>query len=131
MKPENPLADGTKLQLPVYLAAVPGVPEVVPMYWFISSAAGFDNKKFEISPENLRRYEQTLGAILDGVRRGAFPAVPSEWNDFYGVWENCRYCDFARLCSRRRDDAFEDKRGHDGVQPWLQVALTARGEAAP
>jgi len=130
VKPENPLADGTKLQLPVYLAAVPGA-EAVPMYWFISSAGGFQRMEFLTTDENMQRYEETLSSILDGLKRGTFPAVPGEWNDFYGVWDNCNYCDFKRLCSRRRDEEFEDKRGDPSLQPWLTVGVTARGEVTP
>jgi hypothetical protein len=130
MKPDNPLADGTKLQLPVYLSAVPGADDVIPMYWFISSAAGFTDKQFETTPENLQRYEDTLQAILQGLKLGAFPAVSGEADDFYGGWKNCKWCDFARLCSRRREDEFEDKRAHPQLRPWLRVGITARGEAS-
>ena len=130
VKPETPLADGTKLQLPVYLAAVPGA-EAVPMYWFISSAGAFERMPFQTTPKNLQRYEETLASILDGLKRGSFPAVPGEWNDFYGAWDNCNYCDFKRLCSRRRDEEFEDKRGDPNLQPWLNVGMTARGEVTP
>jgi hypothetical protein len=127
----NPLVDGTKLQLPVYLAAVPGAEVAVPLYWFISSAGGFTQMKFETTPENMQRYEQTLAAILEGLKRGAFPAVSGETDDFYGGWKNCQWCDFARLCSRRRDDEFEDKQAHPDLQPWRRVAVTARGEDSP
>jgi hypothetical protein len=87
--------------------------------------------KFETTPENMQRYEQTLAAILEGLKRGAFPAVSGETDDFYGGWKNCQWCDFARLCSRRRDDEFEDKQAHPDLQPWRRVAVTARGEDSP
>ena len=127
MKNEDPLAGGTRLQLPAYLAAAADAGKVTPLYWFISTAGKFMRKPFDASEENMRRYHETLQAVIAGVRSGAFPAVPGDENTFYGGWDNCRYCDFNRLCSRRRDDELEAKRVDPALRPWLSVGEAARG----
>ncbi|HEX5369126.1 MAG TPA: PD-(D/E)XK nuclease family protein, partial [Dehalococcoidia bacterium] len=128
MKDDDPLAGGTKLQLPVYLAAVPDDVEATPLYWFISSAAEFERREFKTTDENRRRYRATLGAILDGLKRGAFPANPGDEDTRWGGWTNCKYCDFNRICSRRRDDELIEKLSDVSLQPWLLVGRVARGE---
>lgn len=128
MKPADPLAGGTLLQLPAYLAAASEAAKVVSMYWFISGAAKFARKEFDPTPENLERYQHTLDAILAGVQQGAFPAFSGEENSRFNQWDNCRYCDFDKLCSRRREDEFTTKGQDAALHPWLGVGQTARGE---
>ena len=129
MKDDNPLAGGTKLQLPVYRAAVPDAEEVEAFYWFISSAGGFERKHFIPNAANMQRYRETLRAILAGVRGGSFPAVPGDEDNRPGYsFQNCAYCDFDRLCSVRRDDELESKRGDAGLRPWASVGRAAAGE---
>ena len=99
---------------------------MTPLYWFISAAGKFTRLPFEASEENMQRYQRTLAAIVAGVRGGAFPAVPGEENTRFGGWDNCRYCDFNRLCSRRRDDELFAKREDPPLRPWLGVGETAR-----
>jgi ATP-dependent helicase/nuclease subunit B len=127
IKDADPLAGGAKLQLPAYLAAAAEADKVTPLYWFISTAGKFTRKPFDASEANMQRYRDTLQAIVAGVRGGVFLAVPGLENTYYGGWDNCRYCDFNRLCSRRRDDEFEVKQHDDAVRPWLGVAEAARG----
>jgi hypothetical protein len=124
----DPLRDGTALQLPVYLTAVPDAPHAQAAYWFISRRGGFKMIPYTSAPDVHNRFLNTLASINDGVRAGAFPAVPGEWNDFYNVFDNCRFCDFDRLCSRRRDEEAQDKAGDAALVPWMQVGRAARGE---
>jgi len=126
---DGPLGGGTKLQLPAYLGAAGDAAQVQALYWFISRQGGFKRIPFSPSPENMVTFETTVAAILDGIARGSFPAVPGEENDFYGGWDNCRYCDFTRICSMRRDHDFHQKAGDDAMKPWWLVGATARGEA--
>ena len=67
---------------------------------------------------------------MEGVSRGAFPAVSGEEDDFYGGFDNCKYCDFDRICSRRRDYERATKESDEGFAPWLRVGAVARGDAA-
>jgi hypothetical protein len=119
---EDPLRGGTKLQLPAYLAAAADASEVEALYWFITHGGGFEKIRFENTPENMARFEGTIKAIVDGVRAGAFPAVSGEINDFHRSWDNCRYCEFTRICSRRRDQEYDAKAGDEAMRPWQVVA---------
>jgi hypothetical protein len=125
----DPVMGGTKLQLPVYLAAVADAAEAQALYWFITSAGGFEQKAFANSPANLERYNQTLAAILAGVRSGSFPAIPGEEDTRPGrSFENCTYCDFTRLCSVRRDDELQSKGQDPDLRIWAEVGRAARGD---
>jgi RecB family exonuclease len=127
MKDDDPLAGGTRLQLPAYLAAAAEANRVTPLYWFISTAGKFTRMPFDASDANMQRYRDTLAAIVAGLSGGVFPAVPGNENTYYGGWDNCRYCDFNRLCSRRRDDEFNAKQLDAFIRPWLRVGEAARG----
>ncbi len=129
MKDDDPLGGGTKLQLPVYRFAVPEAEEVRAFYWFISSAGNFERKEFDPNPENMARFESTLGAILTGVRAGAFPSVPGEEDSRPDrSFENCSLCPFTRICTVRRADEFESKSADPAIDTWYAVGRIARGE---
>jgi ATP-dependent helicase/nuclease subunit B len=125
---DDPLAGGTKLQLPVYMAAAPEASEVHALYWFITKKGGFSTVEYAPSPERRRAFEETLGAILAGIQAGSFPAVPGEDNEYYGRFDNCRFCDYDRICSRRRDIEVAAKQGDDAVRPWRLVGVAATGK---
>ena len=42
IKRDDPLAGGTKLQLPSYMKAAPDAEEIRALYWFITQKGGFD-----------------------------------------------------------------------------------------
>jgi hypothetical protein len=119
------LLGGRKLQLPTYLAVVPDVPDAKAMYWFITRKGEFRRVVYEPTPERQLRFQNTLEAIVRGIRSGAFPAFSGEENDFWGGYDNCGFCDYDRICSRRRDQEFDWKSEDAAMQPWLAV-----GEAA-
>jgi RecB family exonuclease len=124
----DPFAGGTKLQLPAYLAGDGAGGEKTGLYWLISRRAGFEQKAYTPTPATDTRFSEILGAILDGIRAGAFPAVSGEEQEHYNNFENCRYCDFDRLCSRRRDHEMGAKREDAAFAPWHEVGRRARGE---
>jgi hypothetical protein len=125
IKPADPFAGGKKLQLPVYLAAAGDATETQALYWFMTQKGGFARIAYAPTPESQTAFSRTLEAIVSGVRAGAFPAVPGEADEFYGGFTNCKYCDYNRICSRRRDDAFTEKSGDAAISPWLHVAEAA------
>lgn len=125
---DDPLAGGRKLQLPVYMKAAPDAEEVHALYWFITQKGGFESVEYDPSPDRRDAFEGTLEAILAGVQAGSFPAVPGEDNEFYGRFDNCRYCDYDRICSRRRDLEMAAKEADGAVTPWRRVKLAATGE---
>lgn len=127
---DNPLAGGTKLQLPTYLHAVADAEHAQALYWFITRKGNYETVPYSPSPENDERFKQTLEAIVSGIRSGAFPAIPNEEKEFYNTFDNCGFCDFDRICSRRRDYEQAAKAGHADVAPWANVATVATGDGA-
>ncbi len=125
---EDQLAGGRKLQLPAYVSAAGDAAEVQAMYWFISRKGEFRMIAHRTTPESRQRFERTLGAIVGGVREGSFPAISGEDDEFHGRFTNCTYCDFDRICSRRRDIEFAAKAEDPGIKPWSNVERTARGK---
>lgn len=122
---KQPLGGGTHLQLPTYLHAVADADQAVGLYWFISRKGEFKRVAYEPSPERDQRFHAAMEAIVSGIRRGAFPAISSDEDEYRGGFQNCTYCDFDRICSRRRDFEQAAKATQPGVAPWRAV-----GEAA-
>jgi RecB family exonuclease len=125
IKPDDPFAGGKKLQLPTYLGAAGDATQKHAMYWFMTQKGDFKRVVYDPTPETEAAFARTLGAIVTGIRQGAFPAVSGELNERFGKFDNCGYCDFTRICSRRRDDAFTEKSGDPDMEPWLHVAEAA------
>ncbi len=128
-KSSDLLLGGRKLQLPVYLAADGDAETAVAMYWFITRKGGFARLLYQRTAANRASFEATLTAIVDGIRAGSFPAVPNEEDERRGGFENCTYCEYDRICSRRRDVEYSAKEGDAAVEAWRAVRLTAEGGA--
>jgi RecB family exonuclease len=126
--PEDPLAGGKRLQLPVYLAAAGEAREAHAAYWFVTQKGGFEFVHYDPSIEQTTAFERTLRAIVDGIRAGSFPAVSGDDNDFYGKFTNCRYCEYDRICSRRRDYEGAAKQDDPGTSPWRAIEVAALGK---
>lgn len=122
----DPLAGGTRLQLPVYLLSAAGEPATA-SYWFISARGEFRMVAYEATPENDVLFAATLRAVSDGVAAGAFPAVPGDFDEFYGEFENCRHCDFTRICAQARGEDFARKEEDVATCAWAGVAAAATG----
>jgi len=125
---EDPLNGGRQLQLAIYSAALgAGQPvNVTGRYWFISQRGEFATREYPHSPENAQRLESVVRAIASGVEQGSFPAVPGDESPF-GGFENCRYCDFDRICSRRRLADFTARSQDASLVPWSRVTEIAKG----
>jgi len=126
----DPLVGGTKLQLPTYLAAVGDAEQAKALYWFITRKGEFEEIQYEPDSARDERFRRTLVTILNGIRSGVFPAVPKEDNEFRGNFDNCVYCEYDRICSRRRDHEFAAKADDTATKPWSDVANAASKEAS-
>jgi RecB family exonuclease len=121
----DPFKGGSQLQLGIYSAALAadGV-EVTGRYWFITQKGEFASVEYTHSPDNAARLEEVVGAIEAGVRTGVFPAVPGD-EDFRTGFSNCAYCDFDRICSRRRLAEFTARADDPALQRWAAVQAAA------
>ena len=81
LAPDDPFLGGTKLQLPAYAVAAGAAEEVRALYWFISRKGEFRRIPYAPTAQNQRGFAETVTAIVEGVRAGAFPAVPGEENE--------------------------------------------------
>ncbi len=106
----DPVKGGRLLQLPVYAAAAKewlgGETAVRGDYWFVSEREGFKTHGISLAEaeEPMRR---AVGAIVLGIRGGAFTAVPgARARDGH---ENCAYCPFDILCPAARQRQWERK----------------------
>ena len=126
----TPFNGGTQLQLGIYAAALSAAEdvEVTGRYWFITQRGEFAAVEYAHSPENAGRLDEVVRAIETGVSSGVFPAVPGEEDPRSG-FENCTYCDFDRICSRRRLAEFTNRAGDESLGPWALVQAAARGTA--
>lgn len=103
----DPVGEGQILQLGIYAEAARarlGRDEVEARYWMISPKGEWKKPGYEWTEERRARFLAVAEAIVDGIESGVFPARPGEYDSFWGVHDNCRYCDFDRLCPRDRED---------------------------
>ena len=131
-KATRTLANGRALQLPVYAAAArrkhpDDAVDITASYCFPLA----DNHTHGVAPytqANEKEFSTTLFAIVDGARRGIFPATPETAGDSDQERGNCTYCEFNRLCPVRRRQVWERKGVSDAdtVQPFNSL----RGNAA-
>ena len=96
---DDPLMAGKRLQLPVYALAVREtlLPDAAlrAEYWFISANGGYIRVPVTLDAIEAQ-FRNMVQAIAEGVRGGIFPANPGPPG--FGGPENCRYCDFQRIC---------------------------------
>ena len=96
---DDPLMAGKRLQLPVYAIAVRETllpdADLRAEYWFISANGGYTRVPVTLDAVEAQ-FRSMVQAIAEGVRGGVFPANPGPSG--FGGPENCRYCDFQRIC---------------------------------
>jgi RecB family exonuclease len=91
---DAPLADGTKLQLPVYAYAArqqfgdESTP-VVAAYWFVRKEPR-GRITVELTKQVEQAYSRTLAILVRSIAAGLFPAKAPEKPDF--SWVQCHYC---------------------------------------
>ena len=113
---ENPLENGRRLQLPLYARAVAErLGRSGPrrgLYWLTKAD---ELKPIDLDEQLESDLEGAVGAALDGIGDGVFPGVPGEVVGWPRLsFENCKYCDFDRVCAHRspeRVGAGEGRRG--------------------
>jgi len=89
----DPVAGGTKLQLPVYAYAARArlgeqSTPVEASYWFVRR--GGKRIPVPLTPEVEARYVETLDVIVSSIAAGLFPPKAPEVPDF--LWVQCPYC---------------------------------------
>ena len=140
---DDPLAQGARLQLPVYALAARSVlplpgggqsgsgggasgddggppPEIQAAYWFVSARGEFRRKEFALNSETQGRFSEVVGQIVGGIRQGVFPANPGPAGR--DGPQNCRFCDFQRVCPADKRRLWERKQNSPQAAPYLDLA---------
>jgi RecB family exonuclease len=97
----DPVAAGTRLQLPLYAEAAAqrfGAQRAEAYYWFVSTRGDFDLVGYELDDDRRARFHDVLETIVDGVEAGSFPMNPGDEDTYFATFEQCRRCDFDRIC---------------------------------
>ncbi len=126
--PGDPFNGAQQLQLGIYASALAqreGL-EVRGSYWFITQRGDFAQRSYEHTPANAALLDRIVRAIDAGVTQGSFPAVPGDENQF-GGFTNCHFCDYDRICGRKRGADFARRADHETLAPWANVEFVARG----
>lgn len=101
----DPVAGGTRLQLPLYAEAACqqlGAPTAHAAYWFASQDGGFRRVGYDLDDDRAARFRAVLGEIVHGIEHGVFPAVPGETSWWSGTFAQCAYCEFDDVCPAER-----------------------------
>lgn len=103
----DPVDAGRSLQLGLYAEAARQLLDaksVEAHYWMVNPAAGFARYGYPYTADRSERLHGVLDTIATGIEEGVFNAVPGQWESFRGSYEQCRFCDFDRLCESGRSD---------------------------
>ena len=123
----DPVNSGRALQLAIYAEVARrnlGQPAIDAAYWFISSRGGYAMYGLKQPPEEVAaRLQDVLGGIAGGIRQGLFPAVPGDEDEHYGTFDNCRWCDYERVCPNARDQMWLAKRHSPACRAYERLAL--------
>jgi RecB family exonuclease len=131
----DPLGGGSRLQLPIYAKAAvqafglptgAGTVTVRSEYRFLQSVADYGVAPVELTPELDAELSEVLGVLVATIDSGSFPPHPGAPQQT--SYENCRYCDFDRLCTTDRVDLWD----RASLDPRLKVfAELVSGEGNP
>ncbi len=110
----DPVAPGRHLQLALYgraaranVSAPLTEAEVRAEYRFVSSKGRFERRQIAVDEWTDARLVEVVRHAADGIRSGVFLPMPGAWTR--GYFQNCRFCDYDRVCSTTRDEAWSRK----------------------
>jgi ATP-dependent helicase/nuclease subunit B len=115
---------GRHVQLALYARAVranltPPPAEVRAEYRFASRKGRFERRQIVADERTDARLVEVVRHTANGIRAGVFLPTPGE--RVRGTFENCRFCDYDRVCSTSRDEAWRRKHPNAAFVPLEQV----------
>jgi ATP-dependent helicase/nuclease subunit B len=116
----DPVLAGRHLQLALYALAVRDNVEQAPAevraeFRFVSSKGKFERRQILADETVHARLAEVVQHAANGIRAGAF--LPRPGDHEWGGFKNCRFCDYDRVCSTTRDDAWQRKHGNASFVP--------------
>lgn len=125
---KDPIAAGTKLQLPVYAQAalqILGGRAAEAAYWFVRQGKrGWI--EVQLTPELHDRYTAAVGTLVRSIATGLFPAKAPEIPDF--LWVQCPFCNPDALGHGEVRSRWESKRSHPALHD-LVTLIEPAGDA--
>ncbi len=121
----DPVAAGRLLQLALYGRAAranvgDGAPDVRAEYRFVSSKGRFERLQISVDARTDERLLEVVRHAVSGIRSGMFLASPGAWSR--GGFQNCRFCEYDRVCSTTRDEAWSRKSPEIPIVPLEPLA---------
>jgi hypothetical protein len=126
--PGDLTARGTKLQLPIYSLAArqrfPDASEVSAYYWFVDERGRAVTRGGPYDDAADARFRDVVTTVVDGIEAGSFPANPGDetWRSGRWTYDNCRYCDYDRVCPTTRGEQWVQVRQHPQVADYVRLA---------
>jgi hypothetical protein len=119
----DPVAGGTKLQLPAYAAAARARfgnadTPVEAHYWFVRKDAG-QRITIPLTDEVERIYAHTVGVLVESIARGLFPVRPPKADDYAFV--QCGYCNPDGVGYGDNRAAWERKRVNRPLRTYVEL----------
>ena len=116
---DDPLDGGRRLQLPLYAQAVADELDRsgprTGLYWLTRIDDVLPVALDDALTDDL---EEKVGAALDGITEGLFPAVPGSATSWPRVtFDNCVYCDFDHICPTDRQSEWESIQNDPAFKP--------------
>ncbi len=121
---EDPLANGTSLQLLIYGLAArqllnrPDAP-MSGSYWFVTRKGEFEPHGYRITPELEAEGLSTLAGIVECIESGLFPAHPAPPR--FRPWVDCQYCEPDGLGLSHQYSDWQRMRGDPELRPYLEI----------
>lgn len=132
---DTPLADGTKLQLPIYGLAVravyPDAQAIRTEYWFVSARGEWKRVGYPLTDEVVEELRRTLQVVVGGITSGLFPLRPPA--PVWRPWRECEYCDPDGLGTADHHREWERIRTDPALRAYLAIvdpAVLAADDAA-
>jgi RecB family exonuclease len=122
---DDPVARGTKLQLPVYARAArasfgtDGSP-VGAAYWFVTARGDFRWAELELTDDVSARVDEALRTVADGIAGGVFPCRPDPPGSWTRPWRS--YTDPDARGTRDRYREWERKRDAPELADYVRLS---------
>jgi len=121
---EDPLANGTSLQLLLYGLAArqmlnrPDNP-MSGSYWFVTRKGRFETRGYRITPELEAEGLETITDIVECIDSGLFPAHPAAPQ--FRPWVDCVYCEPDGLGLSHQYSDWKRMSGDPKLRPYLGI----------
>ena len=107
----DPFLGGTTLQLGLYSEAAHqllGGDAAAAYYWLVDDPQSA-TRGYDWAADRRAQFVDLVAAMVEGIDSGVFAASPGEFNQWSKAHDNCRYCDYDRVCPVARGEMAEAK----------------------